>query len=241
MWLSVLGYDEAALLEVRPLVLHHYITCHDLQCPLPQDHDCSLRGGEALNLQVHHRHSFRGSISNCELPMVPNFNTHLMTLAKRDTRSNFVKNYDFDYPQCGAHFTVTCVAGHILQYDFAESHRKWTSCDPFDLFEARIEKQVAPDKKAIADNLRSEARKAQQLMIWTDCDREGENIGSEIKRICRDANPRITVKRARFSAIIAQCVYSSLSGSPACRWYIQADTSCRTASGCVGRIPGIGG
>jgi len=146
--------------------------------------------------------------------MVPSFNVHLMTLAKRNTRSNFIKNYDFDYPQCRAHFTVTCVAGHILQYDFAESHRKWTSCDPFDLFEARIEKQIAPDKKAIADNLRSEARKAQQLMIWTDCDREGENIGSEIKRICLQANSRITVTRARFSAIIAQCVHSSLSRSP---------------------------
>jgi Toprim domain len=137
-----------------------------------------------------------------------------MTLAKRNSRSNFIKNYDFDYPQCRANFTVTCVAGHILQYDFAESHRKWTSCDPFELFEAHIEEQVSPDKKAIVDNLQSEARNAQQLMIWTDCDREGENIGSEIKRICRRANPRIVVKRARFSAIIAQCAYLSLSKSP---------------------------
>jgi DNA topoisomerase IA len=184
-----------------------------------QGHDCSLRGGKALHLQVHHRHSFRGSISNRELHIVPSFNVHLMTLAKRNTRSDFVKNYDFDYPQCRAHFTVTCVVGHILQYDFAESHRKWTSCDPFDLFEARIEKQIAPDKKAIADNLRSEARKAQQLMIWTDCDREGENIGSEIKRICLQANSRITVTRARFSAIIAQCVLVSLKNFQACRWY----------------------
>ena len=143
--------------------------------------------------------------------MVPNFNAHLMTLAKRTTQSNYVKNYDFDYPQCRAHFTFTCVAGHILQHEFTESHRKWTSCDPFDLFEARIRKQVAPDKKAIADNLRSEAQNAQQLMIWTDCDREGENIGSEIKTICLEANSRITVKRARFSAIIAQCVHSFLS------------------------------
>jgi DNA topoisomerase-3 len=71
--------------------------------------------------------------------------------------------------------------------------------------------EVAPDKKAIVDNLTSEARKAQQLMIWTDCDREGENIGSEIVKICRKAKPNIVVKRARFSAIIAQCVHLSLS------------------------------
>jgi DNA topoisomerase III len=91
-----------------------------------------------------------------------------------------------------------------LQYDFAQTHRKWQSCDPFELFDAPIEAQVMPDKKAIVDNLSSEAQKAQQLMIWTDCDREGENIGAEIANVCRKAKPNIVVKRARFSAIIAQ-------------------------------------
>ncbi|CUA68183.1 DNA topoisomerase III [Rhizoctonia solani] len=40
------------------------------------------------------------------------------------------------------------------------------------------------------------------LMIWTDCDREGENIGAEVEAVCLRSNPRIRVKRARFSAII---------------------------------------
>lgn len=44
-------------------------------------------------------------------------------------------------------------------------------------------------------------------MIWTDCDREGENIGAEVMVVCRKVKPTITVKRARFSAIIAQCVF----------------------------------
>jgi len=46
------------------------------------------------------------------------------------------------------------------------------------------------------------------LMIWTDCDREGEHIGSEIASVCRRAKRNIIVKRARFSAIIAQWVSS---------------------------------
>ncbi|KAI9507464.1 DNA topoisomerase [Russula earlei] len=125
----------------------------------------------------------------------------------RSTPSPIVKNYDFNYPQCRANFTVTCVAGHVLQHDFAESHRKWHSCDPFELFDAPIEVQAPPDKKAIVDNLTSEARKSQQVMIWTDCDREGENIGSEIVKICRKARPDIVVKRARFSAIISQQIH----------------------------------
>jgi DNA topoisomerase III len=97
-----------------------------------------------------------------------------------------------------------------LQHDFAQSHRKWNSCDPFELFDAPIIAEVTPDKKAIVENLKFEARKAHQLMIWTDCDREGEGIGAEIVKICRSAKPNIMVKRARFSAIIAQCVYTSL-------------------------------
>ena len=51
-----------------------------------------------------------------------------------------------------------------------------------------------------------EARTATHLMIWTDCDREGEFIGSMVAEVCRKANPNIIVKRARFSAIIPACV-----------------------------------
>ena len=63
---------------------------------------------------------------------------------------------------------------------------------------------IPSDKKDIESNLMTQARRAQVLMIWTDCDREGEHIGMEIAKVCRKANPTIRVKRARFSAIIAQ-------------------------------------
>ena len=39
------------------------------------------------------------------------------------------------------------------------------------------------------------------LIIWTDCDREGENIGFEIIDVCKAVKPRIEVKRAKFSEI----------------------------------------
>ena len=56
----------------------------------------------------------------------------------------------------------------------------------------------------MAKNLIAEGKDAKVLMIWTDCDREGEHIGAEIVRQVQTVNPNIEIKRARFSAIIAR-------------------------------------
>jgi DNA topoisomerase III len=78
------------------------------------------------------------------------------------------------------------------------------------LFDAPIETKIPSESKSIEKNLTNEARGADMLMIWTDCDREGEHIGSEIAGVCRRAKRNIIVKRARFSAIIAQCVLTPI-------------------------------
>ncbi|THG98415.1 hypothetical protein EW026_g3758, partial [Hermanssonia centrifuga] len=108
------------------------------------------------------------------------------------------------YSTTNSQFTVTSVTGHLHDYDFESNYSGWKSCDPFVLFDAPIKKTVKKESQTIARNLTSEARGAQMLMIWTDCDREGENIGAEIADICRQARRNITIRRARFSAIIAQ-------------------------------------
>ncbi|EGN99753.1 hypothetical protein SERLA73DRAFT_52441 [Serpula lacrymans var. lacrymans S7.3] len=125
----------------------------------------------------------------------------------RQTTNKYIKNFDFDYPQTNAHFTVTSVSGHLLTYDFPDTCRSWKSCDPFYLFDAPVQSKVPTDSKSIERNLMSEARSANTLMIWTDCDREGENIGHEVAKVCQKARPNIVVKRARFSAIIPQQIH----------------------------------
>ena len=57
------------------------------------------------------------------------------------------------------------------------------------------------DKRSIASNIESQARGARALFIWTDCDREGEHIGSEVRTEALKGNGRLEVKRARFSNI----------------------------------------
>lgn len=57
------------------------------------------------------------------------------------------------------------------------------------------------DKDAIATNIKTQARGARALFIWTDCDREGEHIGAEVRTQALEGNGALQVKRARFSNI----------------------------------------
>ncbi|SCV72038.1 BQ2448_4732 [Microbotryum intermedium] len=156
-------------------------------------------------------------LSVAEKPSISKSITQILSGGRFTTRNarhpQWIKNYDFSYrlPQHGpgfTDFTVTAVAGHLMTSDFPEAFKNWRSCDPFTLFDAPIIHSVNSDanQKGIAANLAAEARNATHLMIWTDCDREGEHIGIEVATVCRKANPRIIVKRARFSAIIANRV-----------------------------------
>jgi DNA topoisomerase III len=124
----------------------------------------------------------------------------------RPSQNKYIRNYDFDYPKTNSFFTVTSVSGHLMEHDFDGTYRSWDSCDPFVLFEAPIVSRIPQDYRTVEKNLIDEARRSDTLMIWTDCDREGEHIGTEIVNVCRKAKANISVKRARFSAIIPQYV-----------------------------------
>jgi DNA topoisomerase III len=117
----------------------------------------------------------------------------------------YVKNYRFQYrfETFGpSEVTFTSVIGHIIGQDFLDTkYKRWDATNPSELFEARISSFVQDDKKPIAKNIENEARNAQTLFIWTDCDREGEHIGSEIRDIALKANPGLNVKRAHFSNV----------------------------------------
>lgn len=126
----------------------------------------------------------------------------------RDSSYKFVKNYDFSYnfPRLGqCQVTMTAVSGHILGTDFGPEYA-WGRCPPGRLFDAPIVTKVGQDKdnrsQKIHDNIVKESRNADKLMIWTDCDREGEYIGWEIMKIAMLKNPRLNEAntwRAQFS------------------------------------------
>jgi Topoisomerase IA len=63
------------------------------------------------------------------------------------------------------------------------------------------DRPIGKDNKNIAKNIEDLARSSNLLIIWTDCDREGEHIGSEIRDAAKKGNRHIEVKRARFSNV----------------------------------------
>ncbi|KAF2400188.1 prokaryotic type I DNA topoisomerase [Trichodelitschia bisporula] len=113
---------------------------------------------------------------------------------------NYVFNYNFG-PWGPCEVTFTSVAGHVIEHDFGGRYSNWQTCQPSELFDAPIEVQIKGDKKSIAQNIEQQARYCNILYIWTDCDREGENIGAEIRNIALKVNSRMTVKRAMFNNI----------------------------------------
>lgn len=59
--------------------------------------------------------------------------------------------------------------------------------------------------------LEREVRTCQGLIIWTDCDREGENIGFEIIKVCTDVKPNLKILRAKFSEITGPSIFRALN------------------------------
>lgn len=120
----------------------------------------------------------------------------------RNSKNKYIKNYDFKFlfPQSGqCDVTMTSVVGHITNLDFPPEYL-WGKCAASRLFTAEIVTKIT--KQDVFDNISKEARNSDQLMIWTDCDREGEFIGKEIFDAARKGNPRLTLRnvwRARFS------------------------------------------
>ena len=94
---------------------------------------------------------------------------------------------------------MTSVLGHLNELEFHQDYSNWHSCAPDRLFDAPVIDSVVKDKKPIAENIRQQAQDARSLFIWTDCDREGESIGAEVRRVARESNRGIEVKRASFS------------------------------------------
>ena len=120
--------------------------------------------------------------------------------------SKFNPVFKFDYTlESGLTYEMyfTSVAGHIMNYAFGSEHKKWDINRISELYDANILHQLTPNFEDAKNNIENIIKQyhCDTLILWLDCDREGENIAFEIIEIAQKVNPNLNLLRARFSAI----------------------------------------
>ncbi len=108
---------------------------------------------------------------------------------------------------------VTSVRGHLAAQDFPQNYG-WNSCAPKDLFEAPIETFYRDDKVPLERMLKNQSRNVDAVILWLDCDREGEAICDEVRTVClQSGNQRLRgdrIYRAKFSTVLPQEIKRAL-------------------------------
>ncbi len=110
--------------------------------------------------------------------------------------------------------------GHVLGPAFPEGYSNWQKTDLHDLIDAELIKE--PTDKNVVKAIKKVAKEADELVIATDFDREGELIGLEALEEMLDANPALgsregtrdgslKIQRARYSALTKEEIERAFS------------------------------
>ncbi|KAH6923707.1 hypothetical protein HPB50_005177 [Hyalomma asiaticum] len=116
-----------------------------------------------------------------------------------------------------ARFKMTSVCGHVMTTDFLSKYNSWDRVDPAELFNAPTEKKEANPKLQLPRFLEKEAQGCDYLVLWLDCDKEGENICFEVINIVKPflrkpaSYNQQYIFRARFSAITEKDIKAAMN------------------------------
>lgn len=105
----------------------------------------------------------------------------------------------YQFKSDGNDFKVIGLKGHILKVDYPKEYANWFKVDPAELIDAKIEK--IPIQKKIIQALMKVSGDADEIIVATDYDREGELIGYDAVQLLKEKNAVADIKRVKFSAI----------------------------------------
>ncbi|XP_030507422.2 DNA topoisomerase 3-beta isoform X1 [Cannabis sativa] len=149
-----------------------------------------------------------------EKPSIALSIANALSRAHMSTRRGSTDVHEFDGNFLGfrAQYRVTSVIGHVFSVDFPQKYQDWNLTDPLDLFEAPIVKNESNPKAHIGRHLNQEARGCSYLVLWLDCDREGENICFEVIECTGFGvnDTRRKVYRARFSSVTEKDILKAM-------------------------------
>jgi DNA topoisomerase III len=125
-------------------------------------------------------------------------------------------------------FRVTSVAGHVYNRDFPLEYQDRRQ-NALKLFDAPTVRKLDRSSRVIAKHLQAVSSGIDFMVLWLDCDKEGENICFEVLDICRKNIPsskRQRVYRAKFSSIAKkdiQTAFDSLKFEPSYNESVSVD------------------
>ena len=104
-----------------------------------------------------------------------------------ETRTDFAPQWEFTKGKTD--YVVIPLRGHIIDVDFPKQYSYWIGTDLRKLNSAEI--NYVPTEPRIVSLLKKRAKDAEEVIIATDADREGEAIGVEALDCIKMSNPKI--------------------------------------------------
>ncbi|KAL3089882.1 hypothetical protein niasHT_022514 [Heterodera trifolii] len=150
-------------------------------------------------------------LSNGNYKKLRGWNSHTFVF---ECLGEFYQQIVFDYNFKFHRPLNWCFNFCFLDTSFPQKFTSWYREEPKALFKCPIEPRVANPKHNLNKFLAAEAANCEFILLWLDCDREGENICFEVidavrKEMCRakgltEEEFMDRVFRARFSSITAK-------------------------------------
>lgn len=184
-----------------------------------------------MNNQISRKHYAMGPVSEhvkspCTVMMVAEKPSIALSITEALCGKNFEKRagpakgipiYTFKGHFKGhtANFKVTSVAGHVYNRDFPKIYQDRRK-DPVVLFDAPTIRCCDGRSRPVAKHLEMVSKNCDFVVLWLDCDKEGENICFEVLDICKRNIPKSTkvqrVYRAKFSSIANKDIVAAFEG-----------------------------